>query len=735
MEQGGGARGWARFDPVFRLKINQMGQCDLFGGGDQGWGQVVVHLCRDGSEGKRAVGEGIQNGSLTRVAVGCQVGQAAGHVGDDGAVAGIACLPVARGKGGEGGHVIGHGAFGRGDQAAGPAHHVIAGEQAVLPGKAQVAGMVARGVQRVDAAPWAGDSGRMGEGQVRAELAVDAVGPLCRVRRRGACIGAKGVDRGAGAGGKGGGEGGMVAVGVGHKDGRDAFTGCQCGEDGGKVAWVIGAGVDEGNGSLPDDPGIGAAFRHERGVGGQNAAQAGGDHIWLAGLTLHLPPFRRCVGPDRLPRMMRPKSFLPRSLYVRAALILIVPIVTIQLVVSIAFIQRHFDRVTEQMTHGVALELGAVVEARLTRGAQGAAELARGMQMRLDDPTGSAVTEDRLNWSDLTGGTVIATLHDEVAGLRAVDLAADPDEVRLLIDTGEGPLAIAVDRKRVSATNPHQLLVLMIFTSILMTVIAFIFLRNQLRPIKRLAVAADAFGKGRHVDYRPSGAVEVRAAGSAFLDMRARIERQIEQRTLMLSGVSHDLRTPLTRMRLGLSLLSDEEEGRALLEDVAVMERLVDEFLAFARGDAMEEPQDADVQVLVRRLVDDAQRSGSDVTLGAVDGPAMVRLRPAAVTRAVENLLGNAVRYGKQAVVSMAVTERAVRITVEDAGPGIPKERRDEAMMPFARLDQARDPNKGGGVGLGLSIAADIARSHGGVLRLGESEALGGLKAELILAR
>ena len=330
---------------------------------------------------------------------------------------------------------------------------------------------------------------------------------------------------------------------------------------------------------------------------------------------------------------------------------------------------------------------------------------------------------------------MIATIRVSFPDLVASDLTVRPRVARFSFDSKFGPLLVTVDRTRVSASNPHQLLVLMIFTSVLMTVIAYIFLRNQLRPIKRLAVAADAFGKGRHVDYRPSGAVEVRAAGSAFLDMRARIERQIEQRTLMLSGVSHDLRTPLTRMRLGLSLLADEEEGRDLLNDVAVMERLVDEFLAFARGDAMEEPQDADVQVLVRRLVDDARRSGSDVTLGAVDGSATVRLRPAAVARAVENLLGNAVRYGRQAVVSLAVTERAVRITVEDAGPGIPKERRDEAMMPFARLDQARDPNKGGGVGLGLSIAADIARSHGGVLRLGESEALGGLKAELILAR
>jgi two-component system osmolarity sensor histidine kinase EnvZ len=432
--------------------------------------------------------------------------------------------------------------------------------------------------------------------------------------------------------------------------------------------------------------------------------------------------------------MMRPKSLLPRSLYGRAALILIVPIVTIQLVVSIAFIQRHFDRVTQQMTRGVAIEIRSILAA-LDVAPDTGVERAEEMQMQLQLPATWAAEGDTRAFYDLTGIAVTTTLREALPDLRAVDLYSQSGEVRLLLDTPQGLAGITVDRKRVSASNPHQLLVLMIFTGILMTFIAFVFLRNQLRPIKRLADAAEAFGKGRHLAYKPSGAVEVRAAGSAFLDMRARIERQIEQRTLMLSGVSHDLRTPLTRLRLGLSMLPDDEEARALLGDVADMERLVDEFLAFARGDAMEEAELADIQALLRRLVENAQRMDQDVALGPLEGDAVVRLRPAAVGRAVENLLGNAIRYGGRAIVSLAVTERAVRITVEDAGPGISKERRDEAMMPFSRLDHARDPNEGGGVGLGLSIAADIARSHGGALRLGESEALGGLKAELVLAR
>jgi two-component system osmolarity sensor histidine kinase EnvZ len=202
----------------------------------------------------------------------------------------------------------------------------------------------------------------------------------------------------------------------------------------------------------------------------------------------------------------------------------------------------------------------------------------------------------------------------------------------------------------------------------------------------------------------------------------------------MLSGVSHDLRTPLTRLKLGLSLMSPDDEVLAAQRDVADMERLVNEFLSFARGDAMETSLSTDPVAIVTRVVENAQRAGHDVTLH-VEGQGEAMLRPDAVMRAVENLVGNAVRYGKRVEVTLVLTERSLRISVEDDGPGIPPERRDEALRPFTRLDAARDPNSGGGVGLGLSIAADIARSHGGTLTLTDSPRLGGLKAELVLAR
>lgn len=434
------------------------------------------------------------------------------------------------------------------------------------------------------------------------------------------------------------------------------------------------------------------------------------------------------------------KSIMPRGLYGRAALILIVPIVTIQLVVSITFIQRHFEKVTRQLTQGAVAELRLlqreIDDQPTLMEAQGRlAVLGKDLQFEATLPaSGTAPRSDAREFYDLSGRVVIDTLRAEIAGLGPIDLVTDSD-VNLRLPTRWGDVALQINRTRFSASNPHQLLVLMLVASVLLTIIAFLFLSNQLRPIKLLSEAAEAFGKGRTIPYQPRGATEVRAAGHAFLDMRARIERQIEQRTLMLSGVSHDLRTPLTRLRLGLSMLPEDAETAALLADVADMERLVDEFLSFARGDATEEDAETDPMLIANRVADNARRMGELVEVqGLADGP-LVRLRPQAVTRALENLVANALRYGSQAMITVAVNAKALRFIVEDDGPGIPEDRREEALAPFARLDTARDPNRGGGVGLGLSIASDIARSHGGRLQLGQSEALGGLRVELVLAR
>ncbi|RBI84914.1 two-component sensor histidine kinase [Rhodosalinus halophilus] len=429
------------------------------------------------------------------------------------------------------------------------------------------------------------------------------------------------------------------------------------------------------------------------------------------------------------------KRYVPRGLYGRAALILILPVVTLQLVVSVVFVQRHFEGVTEQLTRGVALELRLVLDRLEAAGWQEAGQVAGALRYRLRPVSAGAVpADDSLRFYDFSGRVVIRELDARLPGFLALELPDDFD-VTLYAASARGPVALDFERERVSASNPHQLLVNMVVFGVIFTVIAFLYLRNQLRPITRLAEAAEAFGRGQVLPYKPSGAVEVRAAGRAFLDMRERIERHIEQRTMMLSGISHDLRTPLTRLRLGLSML-DAEDRAPLERDVEDIERLVDEFLSFARGEAVAgEAVATDPLALVREVVEDAARSGAPVTLAEVEAAGQVALRPLAVRRALENLIANAVRYATRAEVSVTAKGDMLCIAVEDDGPGIPPERRAEALKPFARLDPARNQDRGTGVGLGLAIAADVARAHGGALKLAESARLGGLRAELRLAR
>ncbi len=435
------------------------------------------------------------------------------------------------------------------------------------------------------------------------------------------------------------------------------------------------------------------------------------------------------------------KHYMPRSLYGRAALILLLPVVGVQLVVTVLFVTRHFEDVTQQMTDAVARELRLVLDVADQAGSE--AEVAETVSDRVGQlaviaqsvPPQDVPAQNQRLWYDFSGYVILRELPQKVPQVTQIDLM-DDRQVDVYAQSRHGPVKLSFDRRRISATNPHQLFVNMIFFGGLVTIIAILYLRNQLRPIKRLARAAEAFGRGRHEPYTPTGAIEVRAAGNAFVDMRNRIERQIEQRTLMLSGVSHDLRTPLTRMRLSLSML-DDAEREVLEQDVDDMQNMLDAFLSFAKGAGEGEPEKLEPYALVSKIVEDARRAGSDVTLLPLEGEGegLVTLNPLAMRRAVDNLISNAVRYGAKAEVGVLLTDKTLRIRVEDDGPGIPENRRSEATRPFSRLDPARNQDKGGSVGLGLAIATDIARAHGGVLRLGVSERLGGLRADIVIAR
>ncbi len=261
--------------------------------------------------------------------------------------------------------------------------------------------------------------------------------------------------------------------------------------------------------------------------------------------------------------------------------------------------------------------------------------------------------------------------------------------------------------------------------------VATIFMCNQVKPIRRLAAAADELGKGRDApNLKPEGAREIRQASAAFIAMRDRIQRQITQRTDMLAGVSHDLRTPLTRMKLQLEMVKDSSDTAALKDDVAEMEHMVEGYLAFARGEGFETPKPTNIVHILGDVVVSAKRRGTEVDFHT-EGQFVVRIRQNAFKRCINNLLDNADRHAIHVSIRTGKRGDAIEITVDDDGPGIPKHLRDEAFKPFFRLDESRNPETGG-VGLGLTIARDIIRGHGGDIILSGSPS-GGLRARLTL--
>jgi two-component system osmolarity sensor histidine kinase EnvZ len=273
----------------------------------------------------------------------------------------------------------------------------------------------------------------------------------------------------------------------------------------------------------------------------------------------------------------------------------------------------------------------------------------------------------------------------------------------------------------------------MVGSGVVLVAIASLFMRNQVRALRRLADAADSFGKGRDVpNFRPEGATEVRRAAAAFLKMRERLQRQLTQRTEMLAGVSHDLRTPLTRMRLALEFLADNPAVGELQHDVAVMQRMVEGYLDFAKGEGQGEPEPTDLSALVEDAAAVARRAGAAISVVAPE-QCVVPLRPDAIHRCLANLIGNAQRYGGRIWLTVTPLTDSVTVLVDDDGPGVPAAERENVFRPFFRLDSARSPATEG-VGLGLTIARDVARGHGGDLRL-EDSPRGGLRVRLILPK
>jgi two-component system, OmpR family, osmolarity sensor histidine kinase EnvZ len=430
------------------------------------------------------------------------------------------------------------------------------------------------------------------------------------------------------------------------------------------------------------------------------------------------------------------KNYLPRSLLGRTLLIIVTPLLIVQIVSTYIFYGNHWDTVRWRLSSNLAGEIAVLVG-----GLRAFPDPAHQQWFLVDAATAMRLTARfepgaiLPNEAPRATGSMHRTLERALQGHLTKPFRIDTESLAqfILVDVQlpEGVLRLTVNKKQVFSTTTYVFLLWMVGTSMILLGIAAVFMHNQIRPVLRLASAAEAFGKGRDVPaFKPQGAKEVRQAAAAFIAMRQRIFRQISQRTALLSGVSHDLRTPLTRMKLQLEMMGSDDGIVALKEDVTEMERMLDGYLSFARGEGSEKPQQADVSILLEESVRQARRKGGEISFRTEAG-LRVAVRPFAFQRCVTNLLDNAMRYGRHVSVQAGRWRERIEVIVDDDGPGIAEDRREDAFKPFYRLESSRNPATGG-IGLGLSIARDVARSHGGDIVLGESP-LGGLRARIWL--
>jgi two-component system, OmpR family, osmolarity sensor histidine kinase EnvZ len=429
------------------------------------------------------------------------------------------------------------------------------------------------------------------------------------------------------------------------------------------------------------------------------------------------------------------KGMLPKRLYARALLIIITPMVILQSVVAFVFMERHWNTVTRRLSAAVTQDIAALIDIR-TGFPQDRdnAELRRIAQERL------GLQVDFLPVTELPpiGPKPFFSLLDQALSEEVrkqigkpfwIDTVGRSNLVEIRIGLDDAVMRVFARRSAAYASNSEIFLLWMVGTSLVLIIVAILFLRNQIRPILRLAEAVESFGKGRDVpQFRPRGAQEVRRAASAFIEMKSRVERTIEQRTTMLAGVSHDLRTVLTRFKLELALIGDSPETEAMKKDIDEMSRMLEAYLAFARGDAGEPSAPTDMSAFLDELKADAERHGHTTTV-EFHGYPVVTVRPNAFKRCLANLVSNAARFAAAIAITGHRDHRYLTITVDDDGPGIPANLRDDVFKPFLRLDDARNQDEGGS-GLGLAIARDIARSHGGDIMLGDSP-MGGLRASV----
>jgi two-component system osmolarity sensor histidine kinase EnvZ len=431
------------------------------------------------------------------------------------------------------------------------------------------------------------------------------------------------------------------------------------------------------------------------------------------------------------------ERYMPEQLYQRSLIIVIAPVVLLQGLMAWVFLDRHYETVTKSLSQSFVRDVALVVKT-WEKSPHTEADLAKVLAMANDDLALGLTVERQAALPPATNKPLLSSVHPKLMRYLAsevnlphwVDTVGKSGYVDVRLLTADGFVFRFLTRlDRAHASTTPIFIAWMVGGSLFLLLIAIVFLRNQIKPIVKLAAAAQSFGMGQDVpDFRPSGAAEVQSAARAFLKMKSRIERHVEQRTAMLAGVSHDLRTVLTRFKLELALLEASPTVHALSEDVSEMQRMLEGYLAFVRGDGGESTAATEIVGLLGVVADDMSRSGHPIVLNT-PRKVIVALKPDAFKRCVGNLVQNAARFAGQVEITAVHDGDYLRVVVDDDGPGIPPEQYDEVFKPFVRLDVARNQDTGG-TGLGMAIARDIAQSHGGDISLSPSM-LGGLRAEV----
>ena len=429
-------------------------------------------------------------------------------------------------------------------------------------------------------------------------------------------------------------------------------------------------------------------------------------------------------------------EMMPKGLYARALIIIIAPIVVLEGVIAFVFMERHWQNVTRRLSETTARDIAALIdiyEASTPNEYDEIIRIARdrlNLSMQILSP-GDLPEARQKPFFDLLDRALSREISRQVKRPFWIDTVGQSRHVEIRVQHVDAILRFLAVRTQTYASNSHIFLLWMVRSSVILLTVAILFLRNQIRPILRLAEAVDAFGKGRPVpdDFQPRGAREVRQAAAAFIEMRNRIRQHVEQRTTMLAGVSHDLRTVLTRFKLELAFMGESPDVQSLKDDVDEMQHMLEDYLAFARGDGGEEATPTNLTELLEDVHEEAQVYGTSIELKLRKrrGDIVLPLKRQAFKRAITNLVSNAVRYGDQIVIRAATEGQWLRVEVDDNGPGIPVSERANVFKPFYRIDRSRNQNDGNS-GLGLAIARDIVKSHGGDITLGESS-MGGLRA------